>query len=230
MGELHLEIIHDRLKREFKIECSTGTVEIAYRQTITKGTEKSFHYVNKVGQQNYDASLTLIVEPTARGTGNKIRVDLNPHLCPIGMEPMMEMIPFITNGIESYFKRGTTSLGFPMEDVCVTISGGFYNIKNKKNMNQSAYNACSFKLMDMILDVSPEDESFMILEPLMDLEVMVDNSLMGMVSQDIGNRRGTIKKIDFENNENIISASVPLSNLIGYSTSLRKMTRVIENF
>eukprot|EP01080_Neovahlkampfia_damariscottae_P000422 gene422-6835_t len=224
-GELHLDIIQDRLKREFKIECSPGEVEISYRQTITKKIQKKYHYMKKIGNNNYDASLIFIVQPSKRGKGNKIKIELQPHLCQPTEKKFTELIGSVKTAIEGYFKRGSSKLGFAIEDVTVKIIGGSFNDRNKKPVNRASLTACAFHLMDEILNISPDDESFMLLEPVMDVEIMIDNSLMGMVTQDLsGTRRGNITKIDYENNENIISANVPLSSLIGYSTALRKMT------
>ena len=226
-GELHLDIIQDRLKREFKIECSPGKVEISYKQTITKKIQKRFHYFKKIGANTYDASLIFIIKPSKRGKGNKIKIELQPHLCQPTEKKFAELLGTVKTSIEGYFKRGSSKLGFPIEDVTVTIIGGTFNERAKKAINRASLSACSFHLMDEILNVEPEDESFMLLEPVMDVEIMIDNSLMGLVTQDLsGTRRGNITKIDYENNENIISANVPLSSLIGYSTALRKMTHV----
>ncbi|MBU1699136.1 MAG: elongation factor G [Candidatus Eisenbacteria bacterium] len=211
MGELHLEILVDRLAREFNTRCEVGQPEVSYRETITRSIKKRTRLVKQTGGKGMFADITLEVEPTAPGEGfiweNKI----------IGGAIPTEYIPAIERGIIEAMAGGV-SAGFPVVDVKVRLVDGKHHPVDSSDMAFRIAGSMAFK--EAVSAASP-----VLLEPVMDVEVTVPSASLGDVIGDLTSRRGRIGGIIERNGAQTIAASVPLQAMFGYSTSLRSMTQ-----
>ena len=216
MGELHLEVLVDRMKREFKVDANVGRPQVAYRETIRKKQEAETKYIRQTGGRGQYGHVILTVEPQEAGKGyefvNKIVGGVIPR----------EYIPAIDKGIKEALTSGTLA-GYPVVDVKVTVIDGSYHEVDSSEMAFKIAGSMAFK--EACKKASP-----VILEPVMKTEVVVPEEYMGDVIGDLNSRRGKISNMDSKNKVQHIKATVPLSEMFGYSTSLRSLTQGRGNY
>jgi len=211
MGELHLEIIVDRMKREFKVETNVGKPQVAYRETFRQAARVEGKFVRQSGGRGQYGHCWIEFEPLEPGTGfqfeNKIVGGVVPR----------EYIPAVQNGIEESMKNGVLA-GFPLVDIKATIVDGSYHDVDSNEM--------AFKIAgSMALKAAKDKCKPVLLEPIMKVEVTVPEEYMGDVMGDLNSRRGRIEGMDNRAGAQIIRAKVPLSEMFGYSTTLRSRTQ-----
>ena len=211
MGELHLEIIVDRLMREFKVEANVGKPEVAYRETIRRRAEAEGKYIKQTGGRGQYGHVVLTVEPSEPGKGfefvNKI----------VGGTIPREYIPAIEKGVRERMETGVLA-GYPMRDVRVTVIDGSYH---DVDSNEMAFKiAASMGFQDGCRRADPA-----LLEPIMKVEVLVPQEYMGDVIGNLNGRRGKIQGIKVRAGSQAIDAAVPLSEMFGYATDLRSRTQ-----
>jgi elongation factor G len=212
MGELHLEIIVDRLMREFSVEADIGKPQVAYKESIKSKAKAEGKFVRQTGGRGQFGHCILEIEPKERGAGFEYESKV------VGGRIPKEFIPSIEKGIVSTFSGGIIA-GYPVVDVKVTvIDGSFHPVDSSDVAFQVAG---SYAVKDAFNDATP-----ILLEPMMYVEVEVPESYMGDTISDLNSRRGKIQSIDPDRNNNQhIKAHVPLSEMFGYATSLRSVTQ-----
>jgi elongation factor G len=211
MGELHLEIIVDRLLREFKVEANVGKPEVAYRETIRSSAEAEAKYIKQTGGRGQYGHVVLTVEPSEPGVGfefvNKI----------VGGAIPREYIPAIEKGVKERMESGVLA-GYPVRDVRVTVIDGSYH---DVDSNEMAFKiAGSMGFQDACKKANP-----VLLEPIMKVEVLVPQEFMGDVIGNLNGRRGKVHGIKVRAGSQAIEAAVPLSEMFGYATDLRSRTQ-----
>ena len=216
MGELHLEIIVDRMKREFKVEASVGKPQVAYRETITKTIEQESKYVRQTGGRGQYGHVWLRIEPREFGAGyefvNKIVGGVIPK----------EYIPAIDKGIQEQMKNGIIA-GYEVVDVSVTLYDGSFHDVDSSEMAFKIAGSMGFR--DGAKAAGPT-----LLEPVMAVEVVTPEDYMGDVVGDLNRRRGIIHGMDDGPAGKIITAEVPLAEMFGYATDLRSATQGRANY
>jgi elongation factor G len=210
MGELHLEIIVDRLKREFGVEANVGKPQVAYRETIRKKTLAEGKWIKQSGGKGQYGHCKIEVEPNP-GKGFEFDNDTTGGSIP------KEYIKPIEMGIKEALERGVLA-GFPMVDVKVRLYDGSYHDVDSSEMAFKL--AGSLAIQDGARKASP-----VLLEPIMKVEVTTPDEYTGVVSGDLSSRRGQLQGNESRGGTNIINAMVPLSNMFGYSTDLRSRTQ-----
>ena len=211
MGELHLEIIVDRLKREFSVDANVGAPQVAYRECITQSVKQDTKLVKQSGGRGQYAHVVIDVEPADQGEGyefvNKIVGGVIPK----------EYIPAVDKGIQDSLKTGSLA-GYPVEDLTVTLSfGSFHDVDS----NEMAFRiAGSMAIKEAMKKAGPK-----LMEPMMDLEVVMPDEYLGSVMGDITSRRGTVKGYEPRGNTQVLNAAVPLAQMFGYATDLRSLTQ-----
>ena len=211
MGELHLEIIVDRMLREFKVEANVGKPEVAFRETIRKKAEAESKYIKQTGGRGQYGHVVLTVEPTESGKGLEF---INKT---VGGSIPKEFIPAIEKGVKERLDSGVIA-GYPLRDVRVTvIDGSFHDVDS----NEMAFKiAGSMAFLDACKRADP-----VLLEPIMKVEVVVPQDFMGDVIGNLNGRRGKIQGMKARAAAQTIDASVPLSEMFGYATDLRSRTQ-----
>jgi len=211
MGELHLEIIVDRLKREFKVEASTGAPQIAYRETVTGSAEGEGKYIKQSGGRGQYGHACINLVSQERGKGVEI---LNKI---VGGAVPKEYIPAIIDGIEEACKSGVYA-GYQVIDIKVEIiDGSFHEVDS----NEMAFKMAGiFALKDAFKKANP-----IILEPIMKVEVATPAEYQGDLVGDISRRRGKINQIETKADQTIVSADVPLAEMFGYATAIRSLSK-----
>jgi elongation factor G len=211
MGELHLEIIVDRMLREFKVEANVGKPEVAFRETIRKKAEAESKYIKQTGGRGQYGHVVLTVEPTESGKGLEF---INKT---VGGSIPKEFIPAIEKGVKERLDSGVIA-GYPLRDVRVTvIDGSFHDVDS----NEMAFKiAGSMAFLDACKRADP-----VLLEPIMKVEVVVPQDFMGDVIGNLNGRRGKIQGMKARAAAQTIEASVPLSEMFGYATDLRSRTQ-----
>lgn len=211
MGELHLEIIVDRLKREFKVEANVGKPQVAYRETIQARAEAEGKYIRQSGGRGQYGHVWLTVEPQESGKGfefvNKI----------VGGAVPKEYIPAVEKGVREAMTSGVVA-GYPMVDFKVTLTDGSYHEVDSSEMAFKIAASMGFK--EATKRANPA-----LLEPIMDLEVIVPEEYMGDVIGNLSSKRGKILGMKMRGGAQVISAQVPLAEMFGYATDLRSMTQ-----
>ena len=211
MGELHLEIIVDRLKREFNVIVHVGSPQVACKECITKKVEHEARFVRQSGGRGQYGHVVIIIEPNESGKGfefdNKIVGGVIPK----------EYIPAVEAGVKDAMGNGVVS-GYPLEDIKVTLIDGSYHDVDSSEIAFKI--AGSMALRDAAKKASPT-----LLEPLMALEVVVPENYLGSVMGDVTSRRGNVKGMNPRNGVQVLNADVPLSEMFGYATELRSMTQ-----
>jgi len=211
MGELHLEILVDRMKREFKVEAEVGAPQVAYRETIRKAVEKEYKYAKQSGGRGQFGHVYLRIEPQEAGFGYEFVDEVKGGVIP------KEFIQPVNKGVQEAMLRGIQA-GYPVEDVKVTLYDGSYHDVDSSEM--------AFKLAgSMGFREGCKTANPVILEPLMKVEVEVPEDYMGDVIGDVAKRRGQVSGMDDRAGNKIVNAFVPLSEMFGYSTDLRSMTQ-----
>ena len=211
MGELHLEIIVDRLKREFNVIVHVGSPQVAYKECITKKVEHEAKFIKQSGGRGQYGHVVIIIEPNESGKGfefdNKI----------VGGKIPKEYIPAVEAGVKDAMGNGVVS-GYPLEDIKVTLIDGSYHDVDSSEIAFKI--AGSMALRDAAKKAAPT-----LLEPLMALEVVVPENYLGSVMGDVTSRRGNVKGMNPRNGVQVLNADVPLSEMFGYATELRSMTQ-----
>lgn len=211
MGELHLEIIVDRMKREFKVEANIGAPQVAYRETITKNAEIDYTHKKQTGGAGQFARIKLIFEPLKTGQGFQFESKI------VGGAVPKEYIPGVEKGLTSA-KEGGVIAGFPMIDFKATLIDGAYHDVDSSVMAFEIAAKAAFK--EGINKAAPR-----LLEPVMKVEVVTPEEYMGDIIGDINSRRGQISGMEPRGNAQVINALVPLSAMFGYVNSLRSMSQ-----
>ncbi|MBW7857951.1 MAG: elongation factor G [Leptonema sp. (in: Bacteria)] len=211
MGELHLEIIVDRLKREFKVEANVGKPQVAYRETISKSTEVESKYIKQSGGRGQYGHCWLRVSPNEVGKGYEFINSI------VGGAIPREFIPAIDKGIQEALQSGVMA-GFPVVDVKVEVYDGSYHDVDSSEMAFKIAGSMGFK--DGCRKASP-----VLLEPIMAVEVVTPEDYMGDVVGDLNRRRGRIQSMDQRGNARVVKSEVPLSEMFGYATDLRSATQ-----
>ena len=211
MGELHLEIIVDRLMREFKVEANVGKPQVAYRETIKGKVESEGKYIKQTGGRGQYGHVWIEVEPKAPGEGFEFENDI------VGGSIPREYIPAVEKGIKEALDSGVLA-GYPVVDVKVRLFDGSYHDVDSSEMAFKIAGSMAFK--DGVKRANP-----ILLEPIMDLEVIVPEEYMGDVIGDINSKRGKILGVRPRSGAQVITAEVPLSEMFGYATDLRSLTQ-----
>jgi elongation factor G len=211
MGELHLEIIVDRLMREFKVEANVGRPQVAYRETVTRLAKHEGRYVRQTGGRGQYGHVVLTVEPGEKGKGlefvNKI----------VGGAIPREYVPAVEKGIREASESGVVA-GYPVVDIKVTLLDGSFHEVDSSEMAFKIAGSMGFK-------AACQNASPILLEPIMSVEAVTPEEFMGDVIGDLSSRRGRIQKIEARGNTQVVSAHVPLAHMFGYATDLRSRTQ-----
>ncbi len=211
MGELHLEILVDRMMREFKVEADIGAPQVAYRETIRTAVQKEYKYAKQSGGRGQFGHVYLKIEPQEPGEGYEFIDQIKGGVIP------KEFIPAVNKGIVEAMGRGIQA-GYPIEDVKVTLYDGSYHDVDSSEMAFKLAGSMGFR--EGCREANP-----VILEPMMKVEVEVPEDYMGDVIGDISKRRGQVSGMGDRSGNKIVDAFVPLSEMFGYSTDLRSMTQ-----
>ena len=211
MGELHLEVIIDRLKREFNVEANIGAPQVAYRESITKKVEVQGKFVRQSGGRGQYGDCWLRIEPQEPGVGFEFVDEIKGGVIP------REYIPAVGKGAEEAAQNGVIA-GFPIVDVKVTVYDGSYHDVDSSEMAFKIAGSMGFK--EGAAKAAP-----VLLEPMMAVEVVVPEEYMGDVIGDLNSRRGKVQGMDSRGGAQVISAHVPLSSMFGYATDLRSATQ-----
>ncbi|WP_066388129.1 elongation factor G [Helicobacter himalayensis] len=211
MGELHLEIIVDRLKREFKVEAEVGQPQVAFRETIRSSVEQECKYAKQSGGRGQYGHVFIKLEPKEPGTGYEFVNDISGGVIP------KEYIPAVDKGIQEAMQSGVLA-GYPVVDFKVTLYDGSYHDVDSSEMAFKIAGSMAFK------DACRKANA-VLLEPLMKVEVEVPEEYMGDVIGDLNRRRGQINSMDDRMGLKIVNAFVPLAEMFGYSTDLRSATQ-----
>ncbi len=211
MGELHLDIIVDRMKREFKVECNVGDPQVAYRETIRKTVEAEGKFVRQSGGRGQYGHVWLRLEPLAEGDGYKFENAIVGGVVP------KEFVPAIDKGVREQMGNGVM-VGYPLVDIKITAFDGSYHDVDSSELAFKI--AGSMALRSGVLDADP-----VLLEPIMKVEVVTPEDYMGDVMGDLNRRRGVVQGMDDSPSGKIIRAEVPLSEMFGYATAVRSATQ-----
>ena len=211
MGELHLEIIVDRLLREFNVGANVGRPQVAYRETITKASAGEGRYVRQTGGRGQYGHTKVRIEPVDAGSGFVFENTI------VGGSIPREYISAVKKGIEEALGSGILA-GYEMEDIKVTLHDGSYHEVDSSEIAFKVAGSMAFK--DAVQKAGP-----VLLEPIMSVEVVVPQEYMGEVIGDLNSRRGRIGHMETRAGSQVVSAEVPLSEMFGYATALRSLTQ-----
>ena len=216
MGELHLEILVDRMKREFSLDVKVSKPQVAYKETITEEVEEDYKYAKQSGGRGQYGHVKILVSPTGRGGGfefvNKITGGVIPR----------EFIPAVQKGVEEAMSRGVLC-GSPVVDVSVTLLYGSYHEVDSSEM---AFKICS----SIAFQNACKKAAPVMLEPIMLVEVVTPEEFMGDVIGGLNSKRGKILELTDQAGAKVVKAEVPLSGMFGYSTDLRSATQGRANY
>ena len=217
MGELHLDIIVDRMKREFGVEANVGNPQVSYRETITGIAEADHKYVKQSGGRGQYGHCSLRVEPASEGKGYEFIDEVKGGVIP------REYIPAIEKGVKEALQSGVVA-GYPIVDVKVAVFHGSYH---EVDSSEVAFKmAAIFAFKEACQKAKP-----ILLEPMMKVEVTTPEDYMGNVIGDLNSKRGQIEEmVDRPNKIKAVQAKVPLSEMFGYATSLRSMSQGRANY
>jgi len=211
MGELHLEIIRDRLFREFKVEANAGAPQIAYRETITKAAEGEGKFIRQSGGRGQYGHALIKIQPNERGKGVEIENKI------VGGAIPREYIPAVIDGVEEAVAGGVLA-NYPMVDVKVQIVDGTFHEVDSSEL--------AFKMAGIFaLKDAAKKASVILLEPIMKVEVSTPEEYQGDLLGDLNRRRGKIIAIDAKDSATILSAEVPLAEMFGYATAIRSLSK-----
>jgi len=211
MGELHLDIIVDRMKREFKVEANVGAPQVAYRETLENSSEIEYTHKKQSGGAGQFAKVKLLVEPQEPGSGRSVESKIKGGAIP------KEFIPGVEKGIETVSDSGILA-GFPMIDYKVTILDGLHHDVDSSVLAFELASRACFK-------EACTKGTLKLLEPVMRVEVVTPEDYMGDVIGDLNSRRGQISTQEQRGNATVITAMVPLANMFGYINNLRSMSQ-----
>jgi elongation factor G len=211
MGELHLDIICDRLRREFKVESNVGKPEVAYREAIAKNTHCEYKYAKQSGGRGQYGHVLMEIGPGERGKGYVFENDIVGGVIP------KEFVPAIQKGVKEAMERGVLA-GFPMVDLyCRVYDGSYHDVDSSAAAFEIAASLC--------FQDGAKRAGLHLLEPVMKNEVVVPEQYMGDVIGDLNSRRGKILGMSQRGNAQVIDSEVPLAMMFGYVTDLRSMTQ-----
>jgi elongation factor G len=212
MGELHLEVIVDRMLREFRVDATVGKPQVAYRETITQTVEKvTYTHKKQTGGSGQFAEVTITAEPLGPGGGYEFADKITGGRVP------KEYIPAVDAGIQQSLAAGVLA-GYPTVDVRFTLTDGKYHDVDSSEM--------AFKIAgSMVFKEAVRKAKPVLLEPIMSVEVVTPEDYMGDVIGDLNSRRGRVGGMDQRGNSHVIRAHVPLSEMFGYATDLRSRTQ-----
>ena len=211
MGELYLEVIVDRLKREFNVACDVGAPQVAYRETITMPVENEYKHVKQSGGRGQYAHVCLKLEPQEPGKGFEFVNEVKGGVIPT------EYIPAVEKGVKKALEAGPLG-GFPVVDVKATVYFGSYH---EVDSNEFAFIECARQCFKQgFLKAKPQ-----LLEPMMDVEVAVPDQYMGAANGSINQRRGRVEGMEDRAGLKLIKATVPLGEMFGYSNAIRTVTQ-----
>ncbi len=211
MGELHLDIIVDRLKREFKVGVNVGQPQVAYKESVKSSVKQEGKFVRQTGGHGQYGHVYLEIEPLERGKGFEFVNAIVGGVIP------KEFIPAVENGVKEAMETGVVA-GYPVVDVKVTLYDGSYHEVDSSEMAFKIAGSMAFK------EGAKKAKPY-ILEPIMDVEVSIPEQYMGDVMGDINSRRGKIKSMEDKGKLRIIKANIPLGEMFGYATVLRSITQ-----
>ncbi len=211
MGELHLDIIVERMKREFKVEANIGAPQVAYREAITRSVEHDYTHKKQSGGSGQFARIKFRIEPNEAGAGFSFASEV------VGGNVPKEYVPGVQKGVESVMGAGPV-IGFPIVDVKFTLTDGAYHDVDSSVLAFEIAGRAGFK--EAIEKASPK-----ILEPIMRVEVLTPDDYVGDVIGDLNSRRGQIRGTESRGIVQVIDAMVPLANMFGYVNSLRSMSQ-----
>ncbi len=211
MGELHLDIIVDRMKREFKVEANVGKPQVAYRETIRKPVNQEGKFVRQSGGRGQYGHVYLKIEPGEVGSGYEFENKITGGVVP------KEYIGAVDKGIKQQMENGVIA-GYPVVDVKVSLYDGSYHDVDSSEMAFKIAGSIAFR--DGALKADP-----VLLEPIMKVEVVTPEVYMGDVMGDLNRRRGLPKGMDDSPSGKVIRAEVPLAEMFGYATDLRSMSQ-----
>jgi elongation factor G len=210
MGELHLEIITDRMKREFSFEGNVGRPQVAYKETIKEESEGEGKYIRQSGGRGQYGHVWLKIEPVEKGKGFEFINEIKGGTIP------QEFIPAVEKGVKEALDKGVVA-GYPLVDISVTLYDGSFHEVDSSEM--------AFKIAgSMALQSAVKKAKPIILEPIMKLEVVVPEEFFGEVIGDLSSRRGRIEETKDRLQMKVIDAKVPLAEMFGYATSVRSLT------
>ncbi|MGI9477380.1 MAG: elongation factor G [Hyphomicrobiaceae bacterium] len=211
MGELHLDIIVDRMKREFRVEANIGQPQVAYRETISRATEIDYTHKKQTGGTGQFARVKFRVEPNEIGAGNEFASEI------VGGAVPKEYIPGVEKGLQSVWSTGVL-IGFPMVDIKVTLfDGAFHEVDSSAIAFEIASRAAFREACDKA--------GLKLLEPIMDVEVVTPGDFVGTIIGDLNSRRGQVRDQEMRANATVIRADVPLANMFGYINTLRSSSQ-----
>jgi elongation factor G len=211
MGELHLEVIIDRMLREFKVEANVGNPQVAYRETITQATEAEGRFVRQSGGRGQYGDCYIRLEPLGPSGGFEFLNQVTGGAIP------KEYIPAIEEGVREAMENGVVA-GYPMVGVRAAVYDGSYHAVDSSEMAFKIAGSMAFK--NAAAKARP-----VLLEPIMRVEVTVPDDFLGEVMGDLSSRRGHIAGIEARGNNQVVRALVPLANMFGYATDLRSKTQ-----
>jgi elongation factor G len=211
MGELHLEIIVDRMKREYGVQANVGKPQVAYRETIRKKVEQEGKFVRQSGGRGQYGHCWLTLEPLESGGGFVFENEV------VGGRIPKEYIPAIEKGVAEALKNGINA-GYPVVDVKVTVTDGSYHEVDSNEMAFKIAGSMGFK-------EGAKKANPVILEPIMDVEVVTPEDYLGNVMGDLNKRRGVVQSSEDTPTGKSIRAEVPLAEMFQYSTTLRSMSQ-----
>jgi len=216
MGELHLEVVVDRLRREFGVDANVGRPQVAYRETILQEAEGRGQYIHQSGGRGQYGDVWLRLEPKERGEGFEFIDKIKGGVIP------QEYIPAVKKGVEEAMGQGVVA-GYPMIDVAVTLYDGSYH---DVDSSEIAFKIAASRGFQKIARLAKP----ILLEPVMKVEATVPEEFFGDVMGDLSSRRGRIMKTFGKEKAKVIDADVPLAGMFGYATDLRSLTKGRANF
>ncbi len=216
MGELHLDIVVDRMRREFNLEINTGRPQVAYRETIRKAVEKEGKYIRQTGGRGQYGHVVIKMEPLGRGEGVKFVEKIVGGVIP------REYIPAVEKGVKEAAESGVIA-GYPLVDFQVTLFDGSFHEVDSSEM------AFKMAAIEAMREAQRAADTFL-LEPIMKVEVITPEEFMGDVIGNLSSKRGKIESTEQRGNARIISAKVPLAEMFGYATELRGLTQGRASF
>jgi len=211
MGELHLEVITDRMLREFGVQANIGRPQVSYKETITRPAHVDQRFVRQTGGKGQYAHVVIDLEPQEPGKGYEFVDKI------VGGTIPREYIPAVNAGIQGAMQTGGVA-GYPVVDVKVTLVDGSFHPVDSSEMAFSIAGSMAFK--EGIRRGGPQ-----ILEPIMKVEVVTPEEFMGDVMGDLNGRRGQIEGMEMRGNAQVIRAMVPLATMFGYATTVRSMSQ-----
>jgi len=211
MGELHLEIIVDRLSREFGVKAEVGAPEVAYRETLRRPAEAEGRFVRQSGGRGQYGHVFIRVEPLAPGEGFRFESSV------VGGAIPRDYVPAVESGVLEAMNKGVMA-GYPVVDVAVTLLDGSYHEVDSSDLAFRIAGSLAFQ-------EAARRAGVILLEPIMKVEIVAPEEYLGEVLGDLGGRRGEIQGMDLRSGSRVVQARVPLSDMFGYATTLRSITQ-----